>query len=328
MRIVQFHNPGSPDLAPHKRMFEENNIEFAQYSEFLSQKEQLECCQGADAVATSILKFPREVIEKLPDSVKCIVRTAMGYEIIDVDACSERGILVCNVPDYAMEEVSMHQVALIMALCRKLKHYDLFVDYGGWTRQSMIHGYECRRISCLTIGLLGLGRIAKNVARAMLAMGATVCTYDPYLSREVVEALGVKFCESKDELLAQSDVISANIPLTDESFHIIDADAISKMKDGVIVVNTGRGGLVDTNALVAGLQNGKIKAAGLDVYETEPFSDVNHPLMKMENVILTNHVAFQSTEAAKELEYKAALYAIQGAMGEIPAGAVNRQCRK
>lgn len=100
------------------------------------------------------------------------------------------------------------------------------------------------------------------------------------------------------------------------------------MKDGVIVVNTGRGGLVDTNALVAGLQNGKIKAAGLDVYETEPFSDVNHPLMKMENVILTNHVAFQSTEAAKELEYKAALYAIQGAMGEIPAGAVNRQCRK
>lgn len=128
--------------------------------------------------------------------------------------------------------------------------------------------------------------------------------------------------------MAQSDVISANIPLTDESFHIIDEDAVSKMKDGVIVVNTGRGALVDTNALVAGLQSGKIKAAGLDVHETEPFSDVNHPLMKMENVILTNHVAFQSTEAAKELEYKSALYAMQGAKGEVPASAVNKQCRK
>ena len=328
MIIVQLHKPGCPDLAPYKSMFDENNIEFVQYPEFLSEEEQLKYCEGADAIATSILKFPREVIEKLPDSVKCIVRTAMGYEIVDVEACSERGILVCNVPDYAMEEVAMHQVALIMALCRKLKHYDLFVHSGGWTRQSMIHGYECRRISSLTIGLLGLGRIAKNVAKAMLAMGATVCTYDPYLSRETVEALGVKFCETKDELLAQSDVISANIPLTDESFHIIDEDAVSKMKDGVIVVNTGRGALVDTNALVAGLQSGKIKAAGLDVHETEPFSDVNHPLMKMENVILTNHVAFQSTEAAKELEYKSALYAMQGAKGEVPASAVNKQCRK
>ena len=94
------------------------------------------------------------------------------------------------------------------------------------------------------------------------------------------------------------------------------------------MVNTGRGALVDTDALVAGLQSGKIKAAGLDVHETEPFSDVNHPLMKMENVILTNHVAFQSTEAARELEYKSALYAMQGAMGEVPASAVNKQCRQ
>ena len=88
MKIVQFHNPGSPDLAPHKSMFDENNIEFVQYPEFLSMEEQLKHCEGADAIATSILKFPREVIERLPDSVKCIVRTAMGYEIVDVEACS------------------------------------------------------------------------------------------------------------------------------------------------------------------------------------------------------------------------------------------------
>lgn len=328
MKIVHFHNPGSPNVEQYRDMFAENGIEYAQYPEFLTLEAQLAACRGADAIVTSILTFPREVIEQLDESVKCIVRTAMGYEIVDVEAASARGIYVCNVPDYAMQEVAMHQVALIMALCRKLKVYDQFVHSGGWTRQSMVPGYECRRISSLTIGLLGLGRIARNVAKAMLAMGATVCTYDPFLSRETVEALGVRYCTTKDELLAQSDVVSANIPLMESSYHIIDEDAISKMKDGVIVVNTGRGGLVDTDALVKGLNSGKIKAAGLDVYEEEPFHDLDHPLMKVENVILTNHVAFQSTESFEELQYKSALYAMQGAMGEMPAGAVNRDCRE
>ena len=328
MKIVHFHNPGSPNIEQYRDMFAQHGIAYEQYAESISREEQIAACKGADAIVTSILTFPREVIEQLDENVKCIVRTAMGYEIVDVAAASERGIYVCNVPDYAMQEVAMHQVALIMALCRKLKIYDRFVHSGQWTRQSMVPGYECHRISSLTIGLLGLGRIAKNVAKAMLSMGATVCTHDPYLSREAVEALGVQYCATKDELLAQSDVISANIPLTDESYHIIDAAAISKMKDGVIIVNTGRGGLVDTDALVKGLQSGKIKAAGLDVYEQEPFHDLEHPLMKMENVILTNHVAYQSTESTEELQYKSALYAMQGAQGEVPAGAVNRNCRE
>lgn len=247
----------------------------------------------------------------------------MDYEIVDVVVPSGRGIYVCNVLDYAMQEVIMHQVALIMALCRKLKIYDQFVHSDGWTRQSMVPGYECRRISTLTVGLLGLGRIARNVAKAILSMGAAVCTHDPYLGRETVEALGVKYCATKDELLAQSDVISANIPLTEEPYHIINADAISKMKASVIVVSTGRGGLVDTDALVEGLQSGKIKATGLGVYEDEPFHDLDHPLLKMDNVILTNHVANQSTESFEELQYKSALYAMQDALGEIPGGAVN-----
>ena len=252
----------------------------------------------------------------------------MGYEIIDVDACSERGILVCNIPDYAMEEVAMHQIALIMALCRKLRHYDHAIRRGEWQKPGYLSGYECRRISSLTIGLLGFGRIAKRVAKAMLAMGAAVCTYDPFLSKETVESYGVQYCATKEEVLEHSDVISPNIPLMESSFHIIDADAIAKMKQDVIIVNTGRGGLVDTEALVAGLESGKIKAAGLDVFENEPFHDTEHPLMKMENVILTPHVAYQSTESSRELEYKSALYAMQGAMGQIPVSAVNRKCRE
>lgn len=328
MKIVHFHNPGSPDIAEYKGMFAENGIEFVQYIGSRSPEEMIAACEGADAIVTCISPFTREIIEKLPDSVKCIVRSAMGYEIIDVDACSERGILVCNIPDYAMEEVAMHQIALIMALCRKLRHYDHAIRRGEWQKFGYLSGYECRRISSLTIGLLGFGRIAKHVAKAMLAMGAAVCTYDPFLSKETVESYGVQYCATKEEVLEHSDVISPNIPLMESSFHIIDADAIAKMKQDVIIVNTGRGGLVDTEALVAGLESGKVKAAGLDVFENEPFHDTEHPLMKMENVILTPHVAYQSTESSRELEYKSALYAMQGAMGQIPVSAVNRKCRE
>ena len=120
MKIVHFHNPGSPNVEQYKDMFAEHGIAYEQHPEFLSAEEQLAACRGADAIVTSILKFPREIIGQLDESVKCIVRTAMGYEIVDVAAASERGIYVCNVPDYAMQEVAMHQVALIMALCRKL----------------------------------------------------------------------------------------------------------------------------------------------------------------------------------------------------------------
>ena len=174
---------------------------------------------GAGAVLVNKTPITAATLAACPD-LRYIGVLATGYNVVDTAAAAARGIPVCNVPDYAMQEVAMHQVALIMALCRKLKIYDQFVHSGEWTRQSMVPGYECRRISTLTVGLLGLGRIARNVAKTMLSMGATVCTHDPYLSREAVEALGVKYCATKDELLAQSDVISANIPLTDESYHM------------------------------------------------------------------------------------------------------------
>ena len=124
MKIVHFHNPGSPNVEQYKDMFAEHGIAYEQYPEFLSAEEQLAACRGADAIVTSILKFPREIIEQLDESVKCIVRVAMGYEIVDVEAATRRGIYVCNVPDYAMEEVAVHQTALILAALRKVCWYD------------------------------------------------------------------------------------------------------------------------------------------------------------------------------------------------------------
>lgn len=157
-------------------------------------------------------------------------------------------------------------------------------------------------------------------------LARAVYAYDPLLPDEVFAEHGVTRVRTKEEIFRTCDIIAPNIPLMESSYHIIDAEAIAHMKDGVIIVNTGRGALVDTEALLAGLQSGKVKAAGLDVHETEPFHDLDHPFMKMENVVLTPHIAFQTTESFEELQHKAVLYAIDGAMGKIPAGAVNGGC--
>lgn len=329
MKIVMFYNEtGSPKCEKYYSMIEENGIDLVRVLDSCTAEEQVEACKGADAVITSIKPFPREIVERLDGSVKAIVRLAMGYEIIDLEACSEQGIFVCNVPDYAMEEVAVHQAALMLATIRKVVFYDKKIREGKWQKFGYLDGYPARRISTLSVGLLGFGRIAKNVAKYMKAFGATVYAYDPFLPDSAFEELGVVRAAKKDDIFRNCDVISPNIPLMDSSFHIIDEEAISRMKDGVIIINTGRGPLVDQEALTRALQSGKVRAAGLDVYETEPFCDTENPLMKMENVVLTPHIAYQTEESFDELQYKAVLYAIQGAKGEVPDGAVNKNIEK
>lgn len=328
MKAVMFYNEhGSPKCEGFYHLFEENGIALERILDGCNQEETVEACRGADAVITCIQPFPREVIERLDSSVKTIVRIAMGYEIIDVNAASERGIYVCNIPDYAMEEVAVHQAALILAALRKVCWYDWKVREGEYDHIGYLSGYPARRISTLSVGLLGFGRIAKNLARYMLAFGAKVYAYDPFLPEEAFAEHGVIHAKTKDEIFENCDIISPNIPLTESSYHIIDAESIEKMKDGVIVVNTGRGPLVDQEALIAGLQSGKIRAAGLDVFETEPLPQ-GSPLMQMRNVILTPHIAYQTEESFEELQRKAVEYAIEGAKGQVPRGAVNPGCRE
>ena len=161
----------------------------------------------------------------------------------------------------------------------------------------------------------------------MKAFGAKVYTFEPFLPESVFEEHHVIRAKTKDEIFETCDIITLNIPLMESSFHIIDADAISKIKDGMIIINMGRGPLVDETALIDGLKSGKIRAAALDVFEKEPLP-ANSPLMEMRNVILTTHVAFQTEESYEELQRKAVECAIQGARGEMPAGTVNQDTRK
>ena len=163
------------------------------------------------------------------------------------------------------------------------------------------------------------------VAQYVKGFGVTVYGYDPYLSAEAFDQYGVICADTPEKIFAECDLISPNIPLTEASRHIINAESIGKMKDGVIIINTGRGALIDEAALVEGLRNGKIQAAALDVFEEEPLVDRNHPLVQMDNVILTPHIAYFSVEAQAELVQKTFANAIQAASGLVPDGAVNKQ---
>lgn len=285
----------------------------------------VDACKGADAVISLYTPFPKTVIKRLDPTVKAIVRSAMGYDIIDVEAASARGIYVCNVPDYAMQEVAVHQVALMLAALRKVCAYNDAMHVGKWNDIGDAGKYPVRRLSTLKYGLLGFGRIARLVAQYIKGFGTSVYVYDPYLPDEVFRKCGVTRVNTPDEIFAVCDLISPNIPLTEASKHIINAQSIAQMKDGVILINTGRGALIDEAALVEGLRNGKIQAAALDVFEEEPLVDRNHPLMQVDNVILTPHIAYFSVEAQAELVQKTFANAIQAANGLVPDGAVNKQ---
>lgn len=279
-------------------------------------------CKGADAVLTILTPFTEEMIGRLDASVKAIVVAAMGYDHVDAAAAAKRGIIVANVPDYAVQEVAVHQMALMLAALRKINIYDRIVHNGGWTGLDFVSGYPVHRLSTMTYGLLGFGKISRLVAKYTLAFGMRVIAYDPYIPEDFITEAGVACAKEADEVFEAADIISPNVPLADESRYMIDADAIAKMKDGIIIVNTGRGALIREPDLIEGLRSGKIGAAALDVFESEPFCDTDNPLMGMENVILTPHIAYQTEESEKEVMERATAAVIAAAKGKVPPCAV------
>jgi D-3-phosphoglycerate dehydrogenase / 2-oxoglutarate reductase len=255
---------------------------------------------NADALITQFVPITAPILDRLP-RCKVIVRYAIGLDTIDIAAATARRVMVANVPDYCIAEVSDHALALILALVRKVKVMDAEVQQGRWGYQ---RAAPVRRLADLTLGLIGFGHIAREVARKGRALGfGRLCAFDPYVHEGEPES-GVTLLPL-ESVLAQADVLSIHAPATAETRHLIGEAALGRMKRGAFLVNTSRGPLVEEAALARALRDGQIAGAALDVLEDEQRSEAS-ALRGLENVILTPHMAWYSTGAVQELQRKVA----------------------
>lgn len=256
----------------------------------------------------------------ISQATKCqiIARYGIGLDNIDVGSATENGIIVTNVPAYCVDEVSDHALALILACARKVPLYNNSVKSGTWNQNI---GSQMYRLRGKNIGIIGFGNIAKTIIPKLIPFGLKVNVYSPRTSTEIIEqnnAVKVTF----KELLKTSDFISIHAPLTTETHHMFSREEFRAMKRTSYLINTSRGGIVDTVALSDAVKNGEIAGAGLDVLETEP-PDVEETLLDLDNIILTPHAAFISEESILELEVSAATCVVQVLTGKLPDSIVN-----
>ncbi len=280
--------------------------------------EVLEVARDADAIMAQWAPVDASVIAGLTQC-KVIVRYGIGVDNVDLVAAKERGIPVCNVPDYGVHEVAEHAVSLGVSLARQLPMIDARVRAGTW---KIVPDRPMASLSEMTFATAGFGRIARAAHTMMSGFGGKRIAYDPYVSAEVMAQEGVEKVEL-DELFAQADIVSLHLPLTDETKHLINAERLAAMKKTAIVVNTARGPLIDTVALAAALDNDEIAGAGIDVFEEEPLPD-DHPLRQAKHALLTSHVAWYSEGSIPRLQRLTALEAARGLKGEPLKNQVNK----
>ncbi|MDT2661313.1 C-terminal binding protein [Enterococcus hulanensis] len=282
--------------------------------------EVVEKYRDADAILNIATKMTEKSISQLTNC-QVMIRYGIGVNEFDMDAANKMGIRICNVTTYCISEVAIHATALALALSRQLKHFDQAVARGVWNQEL---GRKMRRPSAQTVGLVGFGNISRQIAKNFQGLGYSVVAYDPYVPLDVFKEKQVEQVDL-ETLYATADIISLHLPETKETAGMINAAAFNKMKDGVILINAARGGLIDTNDLVAALKAGKVGGAGLDTLSVEPMKDVDHPLLGMENVILTPHIAYNSAEANQELFASVAQTAVDVLNGENPANILNKK---
>jgi D-3-phosphoglycerate dehydrogenase len=294
-----------------------------EFAELVESSPSLALLPSIDALLVVSDKVKRSHIDKL-DSCRVIVRYGSGTDNVDIDRATELGIIVANVPDFCLSEVADHTMALLLATARKLRLMDIHTRSGNWQARTQVN---VRRISGRTLGLVGFGAIARLVARRAIAFDMKVIAFDPFLDRNIARSLGVAEVRL-EEVLTQADFLSLHVPLNDKTFHLIGEEQLKAMKSGSVLLNTGRGGLVDEEALVKALLGGQIAGAGIDVYETLPMFDpkptfVDHPLFALDNVLLTPHTAGVSVESLEQLMLDGARQAIDVLNGGPPQHWVN-----
>ncbi len=270
-------------------------------------------------IVRSATKVTRDIIGAA-DKLRVIGRAGVGLDNVDLDAATQKGVIVMNTPSGNSISTAEHTMSMILALSRNIAQADASIKAGEWKRSKFM-GVELYN---KTLGIVGLGRIGKEVAKRALSFGMKILAFDPFLSREVGDKLGIEAVELQ-ELLERSDYITVHTPLTEETTHMISGEEFSRMKKGVRVINCARGGIIDEAALTKAIKEGKVSAAAIDVFEKEPPSPGNE-LLKLDKVVTTPHLGASTEEAQVNVAIEVAEIVRDALLGKGIRNAANYPC--
>lgn len=285
-----------------------------------SREQLIEFAAGADGLLTLLTeRIDGELLDALP-SVRAVSNMAVGYDNIDVEAATVRGVVVCITPDVLTETTADFAFALILAVARKVKPAADSVLRGEWRTWEPM-GFLGQDVHGATLGIVGMGRIGQAVARRASGFNMKILYSDQQRRTEIEEALGARFA-TLEQLLRESDIVTLHVPLTKETRKLIGAEQLRSMKRSAILINTARGGVVDTEALADALESGTIWAAGLDVTDPEPLP-AEHRLLRLPNVLVTPHIASASEATRAQMSRLAAENLLAALRGEEPPRSLN-----
>ena len=291
------------------------------FREWKTSQEVIDGARDADAIILMAVQITREVIEALPN-LKVISRCGIGYDNVDWRAATEHGAVVCNVPDHCIYEVACHTFTMLLALERQLIPFIQRAREGGYANGKEI---KCHRVKGQTLGILGYGRIGRELAPMALGVGMKVLAYDPYVKEP--DRPGVTMAASMDEVLRNADAVSIHLHLNAETAHMISMPQLRMMKKSAFLLNASRGGVVNTEDLMEALKTGEIAGAGLDVIENEPLR-TDHEIFHMPQVIFTPHVGMYTEEAMEDMYNKLSAQALDVLAGRWPNNVVNPEVRE
>lgn len=309
-----------PSFDIEKNILSKLNVELARF-QCKTEEELIRNCKDADAILNQYAKITPRVIEKL-DNTKIIARYGIGVDNVAVDAATKKGIFVTNVV-YDICDVADHTITLMLALTRKLFFVEKSIKKLEWDWKKF---HPITRIKGKTVGIIGLGRVGRQVAKRIKGFDVNLLACDPYIPVDIFKAYNAKRVDH-DTLLEQSDIVTVHVPLNDETRHMIGTDQLKKMKKNAILINAARGGIVDEKALYKALKEKEIAGAGLDVLEQEPIQKDN-PLLNLDNVIITPHMGWYSEDAVDEVQRIAAEQVLQCLQGKVPTNLVNKDVLK
>ena len=298
------------DRNMEKEIFAKAEMDF-ELLDCKTEEDLITMAKGVNIALNQYAPFTKRVFEALPD-LKQIIRYGVGVNNVDLGAAKESGVQVCNVPDYGMHEVSDHAIAMSLSITRKVMSMNNSVHNGVW---DFTIANPIRRFGNMTVGVIGLGRIGRLYADKMHELGFNIIGYDKFYKPSDADGTGYIEAVSQDQAIERSDIFALFCPVTDENYHMIDKSALERMKDGVFIVNTARGGLIDEDALADALISGRVAGAALDTTESEPLP-ANSRLRAAENCLITPHMAWYSEDSALELKRKVAEEAVRFARGE------------